>query len=106
MRKLNGKLKRRGPSFPPLIVQRRFYRQGKRCAICRKALIRDNRSRGMPGAYHGHHIDGDADNNVLSNCAVVCIPCHRVAHPGGFNSGWLRLKRDFRLTTARRKSDK
>ena len=88
--------------FPKEVAQDRFVKQGGRCACCGKLLVSRNRDLGSQGAWHAHHIDGDTDNNVLSNCAVVCINdpenCHlNVAHSGDFTNGSLALRSAFTL---------
>lgn len=84
------------------IEYERFDRQGGRCALCGKALVRANFDKGDRGAWHAHHIDGDWQYNALANCAVVCINnpenCHlNVAHGGNFRTGPLAPPRSFVL---------
>ena len=78
--------------FPIWMVVTRFARQGETCACCGKRLSLGNRDRGLRGAWHAHHIDGNRYNDRLSNCAVVCINapenCHlNVAHQGSYTTG-------------------
>lgn len=80
----------------------RFERQGRRCAVCGKALALGNYRHGDKGAWHGHHIDKDRSNNTLSNCAVVCINppenCHLTfAHGGDYRRGKLAHPRSYTL---------
>lgn len=91
-------------SFSPdnYIEEIRFKKQYGRCALCSKELVYENFNKGDKGSWHAHHIDGDAENNGLDNCACVCINnppnCHlNIAHLGDYNSDsivplkWLRL---------------
>jgi len=74
-----------------------------KCAACGKEIVYSNYEKGDRGAWHAHHIDGNPDNNVLSNCACVCINepenCHlRYAHGGDYVDGPLAPKSAFNLT--------
>lgn len=88
--------------FSTEVMAGRLARQDEKCACCEKALVISNRDQGERGAWHAHHIDGDTDNNVLSNCACVCINdpenCHlNIAHNGDFQNGELAPKSVFTL---------
>jgi hypothetical protein len=84
------------------IEEERFKRQGGRCALCGKRLVLENYEKGEENAWASHHIDGDSSNNVIDNCAVVCINepenCHlNSAHTGDFSFGVLAPKSWFHL---------
>lgn len=88
--------------FPVEISVERFDKQNAQCALCDKEIVWLNTKKGEKGAWAAHHIDGDADNNVLSNCACVCINdpqnCHlNIAHSGDFKDGELAPKSAFTL---------
>lgn len=89
-------------SFPKDIMEERFNRQQRKCALCNKDITFENYDYGTRGAWHAHHIDGDQQNNNLSNCACVCINdpenCHlNIAHGGDFTSGTLASRSEFCL---------
>ena len=46
------------------------------CEGCRKPLVWGNRGRTGEGAWEAHHIDGNPNNNSLTNCRIICWPCH------------------------------
>ncbi len=45
---------------------------------CNKELVWDNRGRGGRGCWEAHHLDGDNNNNSITNCAIFCWSCHRL----------------------------
>ena len=52
-------------------------------AARKAALTRDKNccvTCGAPKDLHGHHIDGDSTNNVLSNVVTLCATCHYKLH--------------------------
>ena len=80
----------------------RLYKQAGKCAACGDPLTKESRTKGEQGAWQAHHIDGDPDNNDLSNCTVLCIndpnSCHlNVGHSGNFDGGELAPKSRFTL---------
>lgn len=88
--------------FSEVAVRLRFDKQGEQCASCGKELVWKNRDRGDQGAWHAHHIDGNPDNNDISNCACLCINepenCHlNVGHLGDSSSGKLAPISRFKL---------
>jgi ABC-type nickel/cobalt efflux system permease component RcnA len=47
-------------------------KQKGKCARCKRKL--------MEYAFDIDHKNGDRSNNKLSNCQVLCVPCHRKKH--------------------------
>jgi hypothetical protein len=64
----------RGKRKPFSVVVRRevIQKQNGKCAACKRKLT----------AYglDLDHKNGDRSNNKLSNCQVLCVPCHRRKH--------------------------
>jgi len=46
------------------------------CEKCRNPLKWENRGRTGQGAWEAHHIDGNPNNDSLTNCQILCWPCH------------------------------
>jgi len=45
---------------------------------CNKTLSKENRGREAGrGAWETHHKDGNPNNNVPSNCEILCWECHK-----------------------------
>jgi len=81
--------------FPAVIVARAWNRQGSRCAYCGKALNRENRDRGMSGAWHPHHRkpESEGGTDTLRNCVILCINppnCH--FHIGHGGMSWMHYE--------------
>ena len=76
----------------------RFNRQQGKCAVCGKQLVWSNYEVGKRGSWDAHHIDGDPQNNVLSNCACVCSSCHFYeCHSEDWKNGALLPRSSFIL---------
>lgn len=76
----------------------RFQRQKKRCAVCGHKIAWSNFQIGTKGSWDAHHIDGNPNNNQLSNCACVCSSCHFYkCHSENLETGALLPKLTFRL---------
>ena len=75
-------------TFPEDIVEKAWARANGICECgrvshehhtdedCEEKLIKTNRGREGTGCWETHHKDGNPDNNILSNCEIVCWPCH------------------------------
>ena len=48
----------------------------QKCERCGEMLVWDNRGRVGTGCWEAHHIDGDSNNDSLTNCKILCWPCH------------------------------
>lgn len=46
------------------------------CEKCRKSLVWGNRGRVGTGCWEAHHIDGNPNHDTVSNCEILCWPCH------------------------------
>jgi hypothetical protein len=58
--------------FSAAVRKEAIQKQKGRCAACKRKLV-----------SHGLDLDhrkGDRSNNKLSNCQVLCVPCHRQKH--------------------------
>jgi UDP-N-acetylmuramyl pentapeptide phosphotransferase/UDP-N-acetylglucosamine-1-phosphate transferase len=58
--------------FSEIVRRQVIQKQNGKCAKCKKKLL----SFGMDL----DHRNGDRSNNKLSNCQVLCVPCHRRKH--------------------------
>jgi len=58
--------------FPQAVKIYVIHKQKGRCGMCKRKLE----------AFGSdlHHKNGDRSNNKLSNCEVLCTPCHRRKH--------------------------
>ena len=58
--------------FPQAVKRHVIRKQKGKCVMCKRKLE----------AYGSdlHHKNGDRSNNKLSNCEVICTPCHRRKH--------------------------
>lgn len=82
-------------NFSRMVVVRRFYRQGKRCALCGRFMSMQR------GDCIAHHMDGDNSNGDFTNVVVLCSKkCHLRAHCGNFAGRWVLPMRSFCLTAA------
>jgi hypothetical protein len=78
--------------------EKRFWKQKSRCALCSKKIVFENFERGDRGAWEAHHIDGNSDNHMFTNCACVCRSCHKdIAHHGAYQSENVAPRSWFRL---------
>jgi hypothetical protein len=46
------------------------------CEQCGKRLDWNSRGRFGEGEWEAHHIDGNLQNDSLSNCEIICWSCH------------------------------
>ena len=69
-------IRRSDMAFPDAIVIACWDMVGGVCERCRKSLVWANRGRVGIGAWEAHHIDGNPDNDMLTNCEILCWPCH------------------------------
>ena len=63
-------------AFPDSVVEDCWRIAYGNCERCRKDLAWDNRGMMGEGAWEAHHTDGNTDNNALTNCKILCWPCH------------------------------
>jgi 5-methylcytosine-specific restriction endonuclease McrA len=58
--------------FTQAVKRHIIHKQKGKCVMCNRKLE----------AYGSdlHHKNGDRSNNKLSNCEVLCTPCHRRKH--------------------------
>src|SRR5215472_3604422 len=63
---------RKRKHFTQLVKREVIHKQKNRCATCKRKL--------EPYVSNFHHVNGDRSDNRLSNCKVLCIPCHRRKH--------------------------
>jgi hypothetical protein len=61
-------------AFSEAVRKEVILKQEYKCYKCRKKLL--------PYGKDFHHIDGNRSNNKVSNCQVLCTPCHRRRHLG------------------------
>ena len=61
-------------AFSEVVRKEVIIKQKYRCYKCRKKLL--------PYGKDFHHKDGNRSNNKISNCQVLCTPCHRRRHLG------------------------
>ena len=59
-------------AFTQAVRREAICKQRYRCHICKRSL--------QPNAIDFHHKDGNRSNNKVSNCQVLCTPCHRSKH--------------------------
>jgi hypothetical protein len=83
------------------IEEAAFARQNGRCGFCGKSLSFEKYEVGDWGAWAAHHIDGDPNNNRLSNCVCLCVNqpenCHlNIGHHGDFNGPYVASRSDYR----------
>jgi hypothetical protein len=65
-------IKEKRRSFSVIVRREVIQKQKGKCAACKRKLI-----------VYGldlDHKNGDRTNNKLSNCQVLCVPCHRRKH--------------------------
>ena len=78
------------------IEEEAFERQDRRCAVCGDPLEWGCYAVDDEGAWEAHHIDGDPTNNIVENCACVCVHCHFYkCHFGNWDSPSVLDPRDF-----------
>jgi hypothetical protein len=68
----NSARKENRKSFSEVVRKEVVQKQKSRCARCKRKLEEY-------GADF-HHKNGDRSNNKLSNCQMLCTPCHRRKH--------------------------
>ena len=59
-------------SFSILVKREAVRKQKAKCATCKRKLV--------DYGLDFDHKNGDRSNNKLSNCQVLCTPCHRRKH--------------------------
>ena len=59
-------------SFSVLVKREALRKQKTKCARCKRKLVEYG--------LDFDHRNGDRSNNKLSNCQVLCTPCHRRKH--------------------------
>jgi len=71
-------------NFPQSVIDAAWRRAQGRCECtenCHSVWTRCNKPLDprniMPGMrWHAHHINSEGDS-VLSNCKILCVPCHK-----------------------------
>lgn len=61
-------------AFSEAVRKEAISKQKYKCYQCREKLL--------PYGRDFHHKDGNRSNNKISNCQVLCTPCHRRRHLG------------------------
>jgi hypothetical protein len=75
-------------SLPEMIIDDARRRQHGRCALCGVEL--------EGTSWIGHHVNGNADDPRLENCALLCGgTCHYFAHAGDWEHGVLLIWNQF-----------
>ena len=77
-------------AFPESVKDQAFRRSGGRCECHRKHVGVHAPHHGgrclkrltKYGAWHAHHIV-DTGLDIVSNCEVLCIPCHQLTRTYG-----------------------
>lgn len=67
-------------AFSNTVVEAAWHRSGGRCEHCNKVLSWNARGNDYSfGGWEAHHViaveNGGPD--TLSNCKILCIPCHK-----------------------------
>lgn len=82
-------------AFPESVVQQAWKRAGGRCecrrrthrhgARCSEQLVWSYRGKEWPGGWEAHHITSveAGGTDTLSNCEILCIPCHKATRSYG-----------------------
>jgi hypothetical protein len=47
-----------------------------KCERCGKKLAWSDRGSAGVGTWQAHHIDGNPNNDAITNCKILCGPCH------------------------------
>ena len=78
--------------FSEEVVAEAFNRFGSRCECrrishlhgyrCPRLLVFQARGRERLGAWEAHHRDSNGDDS-LSNCEILCWPCHKATQSFG-----------------------
>lgn len=73
-------------AFPDSVVSEAWRRSGGKCECkrtnhghpgrCGAGLIYTARGKDTPGGWEAHHINANGPD-VLSNCEILCQPCHK-----------------------------
>ena len=63
-------------AFPEDIVRTRFDIVDSKCQRCGKKLAWEDRGPAGVGTWQAHHIDENTHNNSITNCKILCWPCH------------------------------
>jgi len=75
-------------AFSEETVRSAFLRSKERCECtrvahkhpylrCSRQLFWERRGEGGEGYWEAHHKDSNPNNDVLSNCEILCWPCHK-----------------------------
>jgi hypothetical protein len=74
-------------AFSDDVVEQAWGRAGGKCECtrtthghwgrCNTPLLWAARGREGWGAWEAHHIDGNPNNDFLTNCEILCWPCHK-----------------------------
>ena len=69
------------------IFLKREVREGRirNCYLCGKTAKENKLKKGGGVGLDVHHIDGDQNNDSMSNLEVLCEPCHYSSHKIGYN---------------------
>jgi len=79
-------------TFPDSVIEDAWERAGDRCECrrrthghryvrCPKKLVFANRGRDGRGAWEAHHLNSNGPD-TLSNCQILCWPCHSMTFRG------------------------
>ena len=63
-------------AFPDSVVESCWRIVGGVCERCRKNLAWSDRGSAGVGTWQAHHIDGNTNNDSLTNCRIPCWTCH------------------------------
>lgn len=72
-------------AFSEIVKWEAFRRAGGHCESCGKELVWHNHNEGERGAWEAHHKTSVAagGQDVLSNCKVLCLECHKRTYTYG-----------------------
>lgn len=82
-------------AFPDTVVQQAWNRAGGRCECtrerhghwgrCNRELVWAYRGRESQGGWEAHHIESEqaGGSDTLSNCEILCQPCHKATRSYG-----------------------
>ena len=66
-------------AFPESVVEAVWEIVDGKCEGCRKKLAWSDRGSAGVGTWQAHHADGNPNNNAITNCKILCGPCHERA---------------------------
>ena len=66
-------------AFPDSVVTACWQKADRKCEKCGRTLVLENKGRVGFGCWADHHIDGNPNNDSITNCQILCWRCHEKA---------------------------